>query len=177
MTTVVPIVYAIYGNTGCFATDSDAMAFGTASIRPGVVMVNIAFLPLVPLLSLIQHQPVHQIVAFLMDLLMMTIIAVEQHSFRIRSTQGRLGRLFIFQGFAVFTLMSALNLGIACNYLSTSREFNGTLMPIIMTLSNVLACRLTLSLRKRVLPTETYELRRQSRVVREALRRAQTEQA
>ncbi|KAJ8080462.1 hypothetical protein PM082_017295 [Marasmius tenuissimus] len=106
-------IYLLFGKSGCFAGDL-APADGSAAVRPGAVMV----------------------LAFSIDLIMLIIIVV--HVYRIRSTQGRLGRHFIFQGFVVFALMSALNLAIACNYLSSTREFNGTLLPIVMNLSNVL---------------------------------------
>ncbi|KAF9267324.1 hypothetical protein L218DRAFT_681321 [Marasmius fiardii PR-910] len=133
-----------------------------------MIMVN--YLPLCYSLVIpFSNQGFRQVAAFLIDLFMMIIIVV--HCFRIRSTQGRLGRLFLFQGFVVFVLMSTLNIGIAWNYLSTSREFNGVFVPISLTLSNVLACRLTLSLRRQATPSESYQLRMQSEVVGRALRR------
>ncbi|ESK95745.1 hypothetical protein Moror_12474 [Moniliophthora roreri MCA 2997] len=142
-------LYIIFGESGCFANDQSVETQGlwkwSRAVDAGVVMLA----------------------AFVMDLFMMMIIVV--HCIRTRSTQGSLGRFFLMQGIVVFISMSILNLWTGINYLSTSRQWNGTGLPMSLVLSNVLACRLILSLRRRVMPTESHELRLQSRLVREAL--------
>lgn len=50
-------------------------------------------------------------------------------------------------------------------------SLTGITLPLTLVMSDIIACRLILSLRRRVSPTESFELQEQSRFVAEALDR------
>ncbi|KAJ7708843.1 hypothetical protein B0H17DRAFT_1264259 [Mycena rosella] len=102
-----------------------------------------------------------------MDLLSLSIIAI--YCLRIHSTRGSLGRVFISQGlgaFAVVLVVHGVALGI---YFWPQNFYNGMGLPYILVISNLMACRLILELRRKALPTETEILRQHSHLVDEAL--------
>jgi hypothetical protein len=146
--TVASPLFLLLGKSGCFADDprlkEAGASFATAN-RTALVLLG----------------------AFFLDLITMALVIV--HCIRIRSTQGRLGRAFLRQGLGAFVAMSVLNLLSASFYLLPSIELNGIGIPITMICPNVIACRLILKLRRRVLPTASVELDVQSRLVRGAV--------
>ncbi|KAH7921770.1 hypothetical protein BV22DRAFT_706280 [Leucogyrophana mollusca] len=94
------------------------------------------------------------------------------HALRERGVEGRLGRVFVFQGLFNFGFMSVLNLVTASFYLQENVVLHGHGLPYSesLILSDILACRLILDLRWSLTPTESTELHEQSRLVREGLR-------
>ncbi|KAJ8507120.1 hypothetical protein ONZ45_g10478 [Pleurotus djamor] len=142
-------LYVAFGTSGCFANDAGAQSGSLfdphrVAIQSGCVLLGI----------------------FLLDVIMTATIIV--HCIRIRSTQGALGKAFLAQGLVAFLVMSAVNLPSAVLYLRGDRLYNGLGLPYLF-LSDVMACRLILLLRRKVKPTETDLLDEQSRIVREAL--------
>ncbi|KAF8895542.1 hypothetical protein BD779DRAFT_1500092 [Infundibulicybe gibba] len=153
---VVDELYLLLGNSGCFANDAHAQAgkpFEYLNAKPtGLVMLG----------------------AFFLDVMMMVMVVV--HWIRIGSVRGRLGRLFLVHGLGAFLAISAMNLFTACLYLSDNRQWDGLGLPFVLTLPDIIACRLVLALRKTAVPTTTFELRNHSRLVREALRHLKTDE-
>ncbi|KAJ7460785.1 hypothetical protein FB451DRAFT_1044987, partial [Mycena latifolia] len=101
-----------------------------------------------------------------MDFLSLSIIVI--YCLRTRSTRGSLGRMFIRQGLgslAIVLVVHALALG---TYFSPSTDHNGVGLPYILVISNLMACRLILDLRRKARPTETEILRQHSHLVDEA---------
>ncbi|KAJ8515366.1 hypothetical protein ONZ45_g7200 [Pleurotus djamor] len=142
-------LYVAFGTSGCFANDAGAQSGSLfdphrVAIQSGCVLLGI----------------------FLLDVIMTATIIV--HCIRIRSTQGALGKAFLAQGLVAFLVMSAVNLPSAVLYLRGDRLYNGLGLPYLF-LSDVMACRLILLLRRKVTPTESDLLDEQSRIVREAL--------
>ncbi|THV03818.1 hypothetical protein K435DRAFT_238694 [Dendrothele bispora CBS 962.96] len=140
--------FQLFGKSGCFANDSGAVGlefhYGSATASCVVLFA-----------------------AFLMDVLMMGTVFM--HCLRNRSFEGALGKFFVLQGFAAFVVMSALSLTAAITYAQTARQYDGVVMPFLLMVPDVLACRLILSLRKRVSPTESFFIKEQSRLIRDAL--------
>ncbi|KAJ7132284.1 hypothetical protein C8R44DRAFT_871260 [Mycena epipterygia] len=104
--------------------------------------------------------------SLMMDFVSLTIIAI--YCVRQHSTRGSLGRIFIRQGlgaFAVVLLVHGFALG---TYFTPQSNHNGIGLPYILVISNLMACRLILGLRRRALPTQTEILRRHSLLVDEA---------
>ncbi|KAJ7272645.1 hypothetical protein B0H12DRAFT_1091427 [Mycena haematopus] len=104
--------------------------------------------------------------SLVMDLISLSIIIL--YCVRIHSTRGSLGRLFISQGlssFAVVLLVHGIALGL---YFSPQTYYNGIGLPYILVISNLMACRLILDLRRKALPTETEILRQHSFLVDQA---------
>jgi hypothetical protein len=81
-----------------------------------------------------------------------------------------LARSFICQGLGFFVLVSVLNLMNATFWFIPGLGLSGVSFPMVLILSNVLACRLIVLLRQQVTPTESYQLRQCSQLVREALK-------
>ncbi|KAJ7643383.1 hypothetical protein DFH06DRAFT_1136806 [Mycena polygramma] len=101
-----------------------------------------------------------------MDLVSLSIIAL--YCLRTRSTRGSLGRIFISQGLGAFAVVLAVH-GVALGtYFSPTGFHNGVGLPYILVISNLMACRLILDLRRKALPTETEILRRHSHLVDKA---------
>lgn len=105
--------------------------------------------------------------AFALDVI--ATLAVVGHCIKTRSTQGPLGKEFIQQGLVAFVVTAILNLVTAVTYIQPARAYSGVSLPFAIGLPLPLACRLILTLRRRVSPTETFELREQSRIVRRGL--------
>jgi hypothetical protein len=76
---------------------------------------------------------------------------------------------FLKQGLGAFAVMSGLNLMVASIYIGRNRLYDGFGLPMLLVVPDILACRLILLLRAKVLPTERKRLQEQSRVVRECL--------
>jgi len=102
------------------------------------------------------------------DLLSMAIVYI--YFIIRRGNDIPLARSFINQGLGFFLLVFALNLMNATFWLIPGPGLAGVSFPMVLILSNVAACRLVLLLRQQVTPTESYQLRQCSQVVREALR-------
>lgn len=139
--------FAFGPKTACFGNDSSTDNLQTiyiSNMNPGLVMLG----------------------SFLIDLLV--IVFVLLHSFRIRSSQGRLGQTFLLQALIFFIVMAAVNLLTAVTYFQRNKTYNGFGLPFAFLLPPIIACRIVLQLRRLVTPTETHELREQSQVVREA---------
>ncbi|KAF7317838.1 hypothetical protein MKEN_00871700 [Mycena kentingensis (nom. inval.)] len=83
----------------------------------------------------------------LMDLISLTVIAI--YCLRTHSTRGTLGRL------SAFIFISAIHAATLVVYFRTEGAHNGIGLPYALTLSNIVACRLVLDLRRKALPTET----------------------
>ncbi|GLB40560.1 hypothetical protein LshimejAT787_0804310 [Lyophyllum shimeji] len=106
--------------------------------------------------------------AFFLDFLG-TIIMIS-HCIRLRSFQGQLGKIFLKQGLVAFLFMSALHITAATCAFTINRFGSTFIAAVPLILANVVACRLTLSLRKNVaIGTETEQLAELSRVVRNAM--------
>ncbi|KAJ6474650.1 hypothetical protein C8R47DRAFT_1221060 [Mycena vitilis] len=102
----------------------------------------------------------------LMDLVSLSTIAL--YCLRTRSTRGSLGRIFISQGLGAFAVVLTVH-GVALGtYFSPTGFHNGVGLPYILVISNLMACRLILDLRRKALPTETEILRRHSHLVDKA---------
>jgi len=145
---LVKELYEILGNSGCFANDKQAEKVAYAkgnSLQTGLVLLG----------------------TFVMDFLMMGMVIL--HCFRIRSTQGPLGRVFLVQATSVFVMMSILNLFVAMVYFNSDRQYDGLGFPFVMVLPDIFACRLILLLRERAYTNECPGVKEQSRLVREAL--------
>ncbi|KAK7464657.1 hypothetical protein VKT23_003901 [Stygiomarasmius scandens] len=158
--------FQLFGKSGCYANDGGAVEldfnFGSATASCVVFVLQI------PRVSIkLTDGSFLQFTAFLMDVLMMAIVFM--HCLRNRSFEGALGKFFVLQGFAAFIVMSALNLSASITYAQRARQYDGVVMPFMLMIPDVLACRLILSLRRRVSPTETFFLKEQSRLVRGAL--------
>ncbi|KAL4258627.1 DUF6533 domain-containing protein [Pleurotus pulmonarius] len=98
----------------------------------------------------------------------LALIVVSIHCFRIRTTQGPLGRLFLQQGISGFLVMLTLNIVSAFTFLGPDHLLTfGVVYPLMFP--NIIACRFILQLRRQVSPTETFQLRRQSQLVRDAV--------
>ncbi|KAK0188041.1 hypothetical protein F5146DRAFT_738459 [Armillaria mellea] len=123
--------------------------------------------------------------SFGFDALMVLLCIV--HCLRTRSAQGPLGKAFLKQGIGAFVIISSLNFFTAMSYFGRS-SLTGITLPLTLVMSDIVACRLQvlsfsfrslsliamyriLSLRRRVSPTESFELQEQSRFVTEALDR------
>ncbi|KAK7031543.1 hypothetical protein R3P38DRAFT_819285 [Favolaschia claudopus] len=135
------LTYAILGGTGCFPDYPE----GNGNQR------------LVIALS----------ASLVMDLVSLSIIIL--YCVQIRSTQGSLGRIFISQGlgsFAIVLGVHAIALGL---YFSPRTLYNGIGLPYILVISNLMACRLILDLRRKALPTDEEILRRHSLIVDQAI--------
>ncbi|KAF9465766.1 hypothetical protein BDZ94DRAFT_1253102 [Collybia nuda] len=92
------------------------------------------------------------------------------HCLRLRSLQGPLGKTFVVQGVGTFVIMTAVHVTSATvSFRNTARFAGGIIVPIPLILSNIVACRLMLALRRRASPTETKQNREISRLVRNAL--------
>jgi len=139
--TLPPAIYDILGYTGCFPD----YAIANGNMRLVIAMSAPVF----------------------MDLVSLSVIVV--HCLYKRTTQGSLGRTFIGQGLSAFALVlivHSLSLG---TYYDPHGFHNGVGLPYILIVSNIMACRLILDLRRKALPTETELLRQHSLLVENAL--------
>ncbi|TFK74874.1 hypothetical protein BDN72DRAFT_637230 [Pluteus cervinus] len=149
-------LFQLLGESGCYANDAHAEgggAFAYLSAYPAAMIM---------------------LSAFLFDFVMMSVVVV--HCLRIRGVGGRLGKMFLAQGFTAFILLSALNLVTACFYFGTSRQYDGLGLPMFLILPDVVACKLILMLRRRVSPTTTRQDRLHSILVRKAFDNLQLEE-
>ncbi|KAJ6561111.1 hypothetical protein DFH09DRAFT_1316232 [Mycena vulgaris] len=101
-----------------------------------------------------------------MDLLSLSVIAI--YCLRTRSTRGSLGRIFISQGLGAFAIVLVVHVLALSAYFRPGSNYNGVGLPYILTISDIMACRLILDLRRKARPTETQILRQNSHLVNEA---------
>ncbi|TFK40657.1 hypothetical protein BDQ12DRAFT_733867 [Crucibulum laeve] len=103
---------------------------------------------------------------FIFDLVMMAIILI--HYVRTQAVRGKLGKAFVTHSFTAFSIISVVYLFTSCLYFSPYRRWDGLGLPVVLVLPDVIACRLILSLRRTVDPTDTYILQENSRLVDQA---------
>ncbi|KDR80847.1 hypothetical protein GALMADRAFT_241325 [Galerina marginata CBS 339.88] len=140
--TIPPIGYALLGGTGCFPNYVDAVI----GLRIGYSMLA----------------------ATLMDLLSLVVVVV--HCFRSRWDRDvPLARYFVNQGLTAFAFVTVVNVATAVLYFRPPAYHNGIGLPMILVVSNLVACRMILQLRGQVTPTQTELSRRHSSIVRNAL--------
>ncbi|KAJ6561110.1 hypothetical protein DFH09DRAFT_503168 [Mycena vulgaris] len=102
-----------------------------------------------------------------MDFVSLSVIVID--CVQRRSMRGSLGRTFLGQGlfaFAVVFIVHFLSLG---TYYNPHAFHNGVGLPYILIISNIMACRLILDLRRKAVPTETELLRQHSLLIENAL--------
>ncbi|KAL0954766.1 hypothetical protein HGRIS_003717 [Hohenbuehelia grisea] len=139
-----PQVQSFTGDIGCIR-DPDAGRLDV-STRTGVVLIA----------------------AFFVDF--SCTMAAVIHFLRHRELQGRLSEIFVTQGLGAFTFMTLVH--VLCASLAFSHSLpagGGVVIPMSLTLSSTVACRLILMLRRWASPTETKLLRDHSRIVRNDL--------
>ncbi|KIM39675.1 hypothetical protein M413DRAFT_415733 [Hebeloma cylindrosporum] len=137
-----PILYAILGDTGCFPNYGEVYM----ALRIGYSMLA----------------------AILMDLVSLVVVAV----YCVKSGWNRdvsLAHYFVSQGLTSFAFVSIINIATAITFFKPPRFHIGTGLPLIIVVSNIVACRLILQLREKVTPTESEISRRHSVLVRNAL--------
>lgn len=147
---LVDILYTLVGDSGCFANVANVQLSGS---RFTATSAGIVFLA-----------------SFLFDL--MIFLVVLARAFQLQCPQGSLGSLFIGQGFITFCFMSSLNLLTATIYLRNDRQFDGIALPL-MLISDVLACRFIIDLRRHTSPTPSQLSILQSQLVRNAFSESQ----
>jgi len=135
-----PIFYLVVGRTGCFPDYGN----GFMALRIGYSMLA----------------------STLMDLVSLIVVLVHCH--RTRSRQISLGRYFVNQGLAAFCFVSAVNILTAAIFFEPNSFKSGIGLPFILVVSNLIACRVILQLRRQVMPTKSEISRRHSQLVRDA---------
>jgi len=137
------VVYIAFGNTGCYPYyDTGAVGF-----RIGYSMLA----------------------ATSMDVVSLAVVLV--HCFRNNSREISLGRYIVDQGLLSFAFVIGLNVAAACIFFNRKSLHNGIGLPFILIISNLIACRIILNLRRRLSPTESEIEAAHSQIVREALMR------
>lgn len=134
--------YVILGGTGCFPN----YGAGAMALKIGYSMLA----------------------AVSMDMVSLVVIVV----YCIKSKWNRdvsLARYFVHQGFVAFAFISLVNIATAIIFFKPPRFHTGVGLPLILVVSNVIACRIILQLRKQVIPSETEISRRNSLIVRHAM--------
>ncbi|KAF8972755.1 hypothetical protein BDZ97DRAFT_1782509 [Flammula alnicola] len=134
-------LYVLLGGTGCFPNYGD----GFMALRIGYSMLA----------------------AIMMDLISLVVVVVHC----LRSGWNRdvsLARYFVSQGLTAFALVLLINVGTAILFFRPPRYHTGVGIPLILIVSNVVACRVILQLRAQVLPTASELSRRRSCLVRNA---------
>jgi len=136
------VTYEILGETGCFPN----YAIATGNARVVIAMSS----------------------SVAMDLLSLCIIVV--YCVRKRTMLGSLGRTFLGQGFFAFAVVLIVHTFSMGMYYNPHAGFhNGIGLPCNLVISNIMACRLILDLRRKTLPTETELLRQHSLLIDDAL--------
>ncbi|KIM39674.1 hypothetical protein M413DRAFT_194912 [Hebeloma cylindrosporum] len=136
-----PILYSILGGTGCFPNyGEDDMAS-----RIGYSMLASVLMDLVSLIVVV----VHCVKSPLRDL--------------------SLARYFVSQGLSSFAFISIVNVSAAVPFFGLPLH-TSLLLPPVVIVSNIVACRLILQLRARVTPTDSEISRRNSFLVRNEVR-------
>lgn len=101
------------------------------------------------------------------DIVSLTIVII--CCIRRPSRQTPLGRYFLRQGLGAFTVTSLIS-GVALGlYFSAHSSYGGSSLPLVFLIPDLVACRLILQLRRRVIPSETQISRQNSRIIRDAL--------
>ncbi|KAG6829723.1 hypothetical protein H0H92_003682 [Tricholoma furcatifolium] len=104
--------------------------------------------------------------ATLMDLISLIIVLAQ--CLRKTNSGLALARYFLKQGLISFGLVIAVNLIAAGLFFDQSSPNNGLGLPFVMTVSNLIACRVILGLRRKVSPSDEQIDARNSVLVREA---------
>jgi len=134
-------LHLLFGDTACFPSGGDKMRIPLALYHLGV---------------------------FFFDFLMTAIVFI--HCIRFRTLWGPLGKAFVVQGLIAFVAMSALNLAIAVMFFNPVRTWQG-LSICGGIASDIIACRLILTLRRRGDPAATTQVRNDSQLIQDALGR------
>ncbi|KAJ6605826.1 hypothetical protein B0H10DRAFT_2076003 [Mycena sp. CBHHK59/15] len=132
--------YDLLGGTGCFPD----YAAGRGGVRLVIAMSA----------------------SVVMDLVSLSVIVF--YCLRKRSMRGSLGRTFIRQGllaFGIVLVVHSVSMGV---YFDPRSFHNGVGFPYILIISNVMACRVILDLRRKAAPTESEILRQHSLLVENA---------
>ncbi|KAF8202414.1 hypothetical protein BJ912DRAFT_944750 [Pholiota molesta] len=139
---IPPELFLLLGGTGCFPNyGSDVMG-----IRIGASMLA----------------------ALVMDLV--SLVIVVSHCLRsgwIRDVS--LARYFVNQGLSAFAFISLINITTAITFFRPPRYHSGVGLPLILVVSNLIACRVILQLRAEVNPTKSELEQRHSCLVRNEL--------
>jgi len=106
--------------------------------------------------------------ATLMDLASLICICV--YCACNRSRQISLAMYFIRQGMISFAFVVAVNVAAAVVFLDQSSPHNGLGLPFTIVISNLIACRIILGLRRKVRPTDSEIAVQHSQIIREGLR-------
>ncbi|GLB41573.1 hypothetical protein LshimejAT787_1001730 [Lyophyllum shimeji] len=136
------IVFSFLGNTGCYPYYGK----GYMGFRVGYSMLA----------------------ATLMD--MISLLCVLVRCALNKSRQISLARYFIKQGLFSFCLVVAVNVSAAGVFFDQDSPHNGLGLPFILVVSNLIACRIILDLRRKVRPTDSEIAMQHSRIVRDGLR-------
>ncbi|KAJ6485737.1 hypothetical protein C8R45DRAFT_828674 [Mycena sanguinolenta] len=113
-----------------------------------------------------EHLVLSQGASLIMDLVSLSIIII--YCLRTRSTRGSLGRLFISQGVSSNSSIVFVSAPSPLCWRPQGYH-NGIGLLYILVISNLMACRIILDLRRKALPTETEILRQHSFLVDQAL--------
>ncbi|KAJ7282106.1 hypothetical protein C8J57DRAFT_90460 [Mycena rebaudengoi] len=106
--------------------------------------------------------------ALVMDSVSLSVIVI--YCLRHRNAWGPLSRTFVTQGFFALLVMIAVQIGALCAYFFTAAtRQNGFGLPFILVVSNCMACRVILGLRRHALPTDTEIVRRNSLLINNAV--------
>ncbi|RDB18497.1 hypothetical protein Hypma_000251 [Hypsizygus marmoreus] len=104
--------------------------------------------------------------ATLMDLVSLAVVLVI--CIRTRTREISLGRYFVNQGLVAFGLVSGLNIATAVIFFKPNSSHSGIGLPFTLVVSNLIACRIILELRRKVTPSDSEIAQRNSRIVRDA---------
>ncbi|KAF6751684.1 hypothetical protein DFP72DRAFT_906837 [Ephemerocybe angulata] len=144
-----PIFYALIEHTGCYPN----YGTGVMAIRIGLSMLAATLMDLVSLVCVL-------------------IYCKKESSFR----GGSLAHYFIKQGLGSFLMITVINVAAAIAFFKPPSYHSGIGLPLSLAVSNLLACRVILQLRRKVTPTPTELSRRHSLVVDGALNNLQSQE-
>jgi len=105
---------------------------------------------------------------FLFDCIMTGMVFA--HAIRSQGMFGPLGKLFVAQGLIAFVVLSVMNLATAIIGFTSDQRWHG-LSILSGQLSNIVACRLILMLRRGTDPTATTQLGNDTKLLRDEIRR------
>ncbi|TFK71405.1 hypothetical protein BDN72DRAFT_456445 [Pluteus cervinus] len=144
-------LFEFYNTAGCF-NDNSTPKGRQATKRIGLILLFSSLLDLVAVFVMLWHY------------------------FRTRHLRSPLGFILVRQAVTIFIIIAVLNAIAAASYLSTVFPAILTNMGLVfvLTVPNVLACRLLVQLRKHVSPSDSKRRRDISRVVREAFPSTET---
>ncbi|KAF9474814.1 hypothetical protein BDN70DRAFT_936356 [Pholiota conissans] len=109
---------------------------------------------------------VAMLASFLLDFFSLAVVVI--YCIKRHTGQIPLAVYFLKQGLVAFALICGTNVVAVIIYFQSHSAFSDVGLPFILATSNIIACRLILSLRKRVIVTESQMSRDHSRLVHEA---------